>query len=128
MDDRMAFEPVQSARRSHWTTPVCARLPTPPALPVVKRYLPGCRGEHKRPGDQVTSVRVRKVLQRGRTLSNCHISTVLDEPTELGVRHRMLVDPEVADLDVTDRMLLGIEIPGALDQHTGRDPCHIDEI
>jgi hypothetical protein len=54
-------------------------------------------------------VGVREDLRCRCTLGDRDPSGVLHEPAELGVRDRVLVHPQVADLRLDHRLLLGVE-------------------
>jgi hypothetical protein len=73
-------------------------------------------------------VGVRIVVAVERTLGDGDVARLPDEPPELGRRHRVLVHPKIADLDLLNRSFLRVEVLGAHPEGPAPDQRHLIEL
>jgi hypothetical protein len=116
---------VQVRTRALWVPPVGRWHPSPPGAPVAQIDRATGRAEHQCPRDQQVRVGVGVVGRVGRPLGHGHVPGGLDEAAELGVGHRVPVDPEPVHLHLMDGPLLGVEVLGAHQEHPPRHPHHV---
>jgi hypothetical protein len=123
--DRVPFQPGQAAGRPAGMAPVGARHPLPPALPVVQRDRPLCRLEDQRARHQVGRVGAGEVRRVWRPLGGGDPAGAGDETVELGVGHRVLVDPERAGRPLVGRAFLRVLGVTAHQEPPGRRQHHV---
>lgn len=69
--------------------------------------------KHGRPSRQQGGISVRIVGWGRRSLRERYVARLIDETSEVSDRDRSAVELEGANLDLADRLLLGVEVGGA---------------
>ena len=121
---RVQFTPVQRAARPLGMFPRCARGPGPPAHPVIQRHRARVPTNSWDPGTRSAGSAPGKSAGSGAPLGDRPMAGVGDEAAELGIGHRVLVQPEVGSLGAAQRPLLGIEVHAAHHEGTARYQDH----
>jgi hypothetical protein len=118
---RLALDRAAGAVR---VPPVGARHIRPPLVRVGQRHRVIRAAEHRRGRRQQLRPGPRVASRVGRALGHRDVPGGPDETAELGIGHRMRVDPEAVDRDRMRRRLLRVVVVGAHPERAARYPNH----